>query len=543
MSDAVAALHGVAGFEIRVDAACERARDENYFVAVELEGDALVSVRVLRERGPVCARRVRHVLHEPVEGRAVHVHVGDVHEHAHANPVALVANHGHAAVRGRQHTRFRRLAVRVAVEPEDEQRREHHDRRADRDEHEREREQTHVGREPSRTGSELHTRLYPRRRFGWFGPPSAAFIRSACRCIHDMDARHARYPFLASSRQAVQDAGVDLAAVVSDDAEVVARATERLTNALTEREVGDAARSTRVELLSYPVARVIASLVDENILVRRYAQAEANTAHDRFTEDFATDDDLASVSDSGRVSRDELLREFDIADDVVPTQDGFDVGVATYLLLSSSIRGEDWRLVNRRLADGRVPVTDSELDALLREAVEDRIAEGLPLNVPDAIASELGEQVSEVKTTLSELDLTREIDTVVPELFPPCMTHLLERVQRGDHLPHHSRFAITAFLANIGLSTDEIVQIYEVNPGFGEEMTRYQTDHIQGETSPTEYTAPACATMKSYGDCVNPDALCDHISHPLSYYEAKLDDSDEDDLDDWRDRDTEDAEA
>jgi DNA primase large subunit len=42
--------------------------------------------------------------------------------------------------------------------------------------------------------------------------------------------------------------------------------------------------------------------------------------------------------------------------------------------------------------------------------------------------------------------------------------------------------------------------------------------------------------MKSYGDCHNPDALCDHISHPLSYYEAKLDDEDEEDLDDWRER-------
>ncbi|MEE6210774.1 DNA primase regulatory subunit PriL [Salarchaeum sp. III] len=357
-----------------------------------------------------------------------------------------------------------------------------------------------------------------------------------------MDARHARYPFLASARTAVQEAGVDLADVVQNDDAVVERALERVTTAVTDREIGEAAHSTRVELLSYPVARVIVSLVDENILVRRYAQGEANTAYERFRDDFASDDELASVGGDERVDRRDLLAEFDLREHVTSTEDGFDVGVATYLLLSSSIRGEDWRLVNRRLDDGLVPVTGLELDELLRQAVEDRVADGLPLSVPDAIGSELGAEVSEVKTVLSELDLTRDIDTVVPELFPPCMTNLLERVQRGDHLPHHSRFAITAFLANIGLSTDEIVQIYEVNPGFGEEMTRYQTDHIQGESSPTEYTAPACATMKSYGDCVNPDALCDHISHPLSYYEAKLDDADEDELDDWREQ-TEDADA
>jgi DNA primase large subunit len=42
--------------------------------------------------------------------------------------------------------------------------------------------------------------------------------------------------------------------------------------------------------------------------------------------------------------------------------------------------------------------------------------------------------------------------------------------------------------------------------------------------------------MQSYGDCVNMDDLCETISHPMAYYEAKLDDSDEDDLVDWRER-------
>jgi DNA primase large subunit len=183
-----------------------------------------------------------------------------------------------------------------------------------------------------------------------------------------------------------------------------------------------------------------------------------------------------------------------------------------------------------------VRIEPRELDRLLQQAVEERVASGLPLDVPEPIADGLVDEVKTLESTLEDLDLTRDIDTVVPELFPPCMQHLLDRIQRGDHLPHHSRFAITSFLANIGLSTDEIVDIYEVNPGFGEEMTRYQTDHIRGDTSPTEYTAPSCATMKAYGDCVNPDDLCDNIAHPLSYYEVKLEDADEDELLDWRER-------
>ncbi|QLC33315.1 DNA primase regulatory subunit PriL [Halarchaeum sp. CBA1220] len=354
-----------------------------------------------------------------------------------------------------------------------------------------------------------------------------------------METRHARYPFARDARRAVQEAGVDLVEVVREDDAVVERATQRVQNALTERDVGERAASDRVELLSYPVARVLVSLVDENVCTRYYAQAEANRAEERFRADFAAE------AGRGVVTRTDLLREFDLADAVRPVREGgFEADVATYLRLATSLRGDEWRLVNRPLDAGVVPVSEPELDTLLREAVQERVEDGLPLGVPDAIGDALDDPLAAIRETLADLDLTREIDTVVPDLFPPCMQHLLDAVQRGDHLPHHSRFALTAFLGNIGLSTDEIVELYEVNPGFGEEMTRYQTDHIQGETSPTEYTAPSCATMQAYGDCVNPDALCEHISHPLSYYEAKLDDAEDDDLEDWREeRDTDEENA
>ncbi|MFW5938610.1 MAG: DNA primase regulatory subunit PriL [Halanaeroarchaeum sp.] len=355
-----------------------------------------------------------------------------------------------------------------------------------------------------------------------------------------MDARHARYPFLAGARDAVEEAGVDLADVVATDQDVVERALERVTRSLTDREVGPAARSTRTELLSYPVARVLVSLVDADVARRRYASAEAVTAFERFTTDFEDDAEMRSVGGS-HLSRDVLLREFDLSVAVRKTEDGYRMAVGPYLKYAASLRGEDWRLTARTLSDGTVAVDASELDEILRQAIEERVAADLPLSVPEVIATELEREVETVEETLEELDFTRDIDTVVPELFPPCMQHLLDGIQRGDHLAHHSRFAITSFLTNIGLSTDEIVDLYQVNPGFGREMTEYQTEHIRGETSPTEYTAPSCATMKAYGDCVNPDDLCDAISHPLSYYEVKLDDADEDELTDWRER--EDVEA
>jgi DNA primase large subunit len=352
-----------------------------------------------------------------------------------------------------------------------------------------------------------------------------------------MKALHARYPFLGAARQAVEEAGVDLAELVATDEAVVERGLERVEWAITEGTIGEPHRRTRVELLSYPVARVLVSLVDEHICLRKYARAEAKTAHERFSEELAATEQFQSAR-TERISLDSLLAEFDLAGAVHETgpdaEADYRVDVGAYLEYAAGEWGDEWRLVNRPLADGQVPLDEAELLVVLRHAVRQRVAEGLPFEVPDAIATELEAEVAQIEETLSNLDLTREIDTVVPDLFPPCMKHLLDRVQKGEHLEHHSRFAIAAFLTSIGMTTDEIVELFQVNPGFGEEQTRYQVDHIRGETSPTEYSTPSCATMQSYGDCVNMDDLCETISHPMAYYEKKIDDTDEDELSDWR---------
>ncbi|WP_136717638.1 DNA primase regulatory subunit PriL [Halorientalis salina] len=355
-----------------------------------------------------------------------------------------------------------------------------------------------------------------------------------------MKALHARYPFLSGAREAVESAGVDLATLVATEDEIVERGLERIEWAITEGTVGEQHRRTRVELLSYPVARVLVSLVDQHILLRRYSRAEAKSAHERFSEELSTTTEFQSTR-TERLELDTLLAEFEMRDsvrEVGPDGDGeYRVDVGTYLEHAAGEWGDEWRLVNRPLADGQVPVDEGELLVLLRQAVEARVTDGLPFEVPDAIAEELTEEVERIRELLDDLDLTREIDTVVPDLFPPCMKHLLDKVQKGEHLEHHSRFAIAAFLTSIGMTTDEIVELFEVNPGFGEEQTRYQVDHIRGATSPTEYSTPACATMQSYGDCIGKDDICEDVineSHPLNYYEHRIEQADDEELEDWR---------
>ncbi|MDY7082119.1 MAG: DNA primase large subunit PriL, partial [Halobacteria archaeon] len=200
----------------------------------------------------------------------------------------------------------------------------------------------------------------------------------------------------------------------------------------------------------------------------------------------------------------------------------YEMEMSNYLELASGMSDEEWKLVNRAVNDGWVEVTREDVLELARVAVQQRVEENLPLEISDEILALIEEPVEGVEEKLSNTELTTDIEVVEEGEFPPCMKALLADVREGEHLAHHSRFAITTFLSNIGMDVDEIIETYDVNPGFGEEMTRYQTNHIQGNTGPIEYTTPSCATMVTYGDCQNRDELCETISHPLGYYRKRI---------------------
>ena len=72
------------------------------------------------------------------------------------------------------------------------------------------------------------------------------------------------------------------------------------------------------------------------------------------------------------------------------------------------------------------------------------------------------------------------------------------------------------------MDVNGICQLYARSPDFDLEKTMYQVEHITGRGgSGTEYTAPACAAMRTTGLCIHSDDLCERVNHPLSYYRAK----------------------
>jgi DNA primase large subunit len=341
-----------------------------------------------------------------------------------------------------------------------------------------------------------------------------------------MQGLHARYPFLDASREAVQQADVDLGRLVQEGGPAVERGRERVERALTAGTVEPQGRwGTRAELLSYPIARVIVSLVDIPGAVEKYARAEAGLAHDRFVEDIERGDGLKSDS-TERITLRHLLADFDLSSAVTPvlTEAGeapgrFDVDVAAYLSLSAALPGEEWRLVARPLTDGQVAVSRQELYTLLREAVRKRVMRGLPLSVPESIADALAGEVRALREQLADIDLP-EVDEVSPAHFPPCVTALVQQAQEG-WLSDHSRFSLLSFLASIGMGAPEVVALVGTEDLDEVEDIRYGMERLRDEHG-AQFAPPSCATMQAYGDCVNRDERCETVAHPLSYYADAL---------------------
>jgi len=260
------------------------------------------------------------------------------------------------------------------------------------------------------------------------------------------------------------------------------------------------------ELLSYPYARILVSCVNEPAFTRRYALSEAVAAYSILKKSVEKDPDFAL----------EIGSDFGIA--ATESDEHMRIYFSDYVRYSLSMRDLSWKLINRHMEHGYVTIQREEFARLLQEAIRKRIEGSLPIpEIPDEIRENCIQQIEELKAkyeeqrqNLGDADLG-EVDFA---LFPPCINKALANVREGINLAHSLRFAMVSFLLNVGMTTDDVVNVFNVSPDFSEEKTRYQVEHIANN----QYKTPSCATMQTYGNCIGQNGMCSKIRHPLSYY-------------------------
>jgi len=314
----------------------------------------------------------------------------------------------------------------------------------------------------------------------------------------------AKYPFLKESQEYVSKRAPSFEQFIQSNygRSVLNRAGERVIAAIRQKKEGpeESLQDAENDLFSYGLARVIVSCIGERGVTERHARFEAARVYRFLSEE-----------------RPEL-RTF------VINQVGLDpstnrLRVTEYVELAASLRDDRWRLVNRILDHGWVQLEPGDLEELLREKIRVILQRQLPLPVTKELCTTIAPVLSAITASYQE-QILQQFGEVDESCFPPCINALITAITAGTNIPHQGRFAITAFLNAIGLTVQEIVELYCRAPDFDVEKTMYQVDHITGGRG-TEYTAPSCATMRTYGFCIQRESLCEHVNHPLNFYLIK----------------------
>jgi DNA primase large subunit len=310
-----------------------------------------------------------------------------------------------------------------------------------------------------------------------------------------------RYPFLRQSQQFLAGRGLQVETLASSalGRKYLDMATDRVICAIDGKDVYPWQPKDPVgEVASYLLARMIVSCTKDRRLMEKLCRMEARRIYANLQEE----------------ERDEV-KELVSHELGTSFESGF-LPVTSYITLAAGIRDDKWRLVNRDVEKGRVPVTADETEILTRERIRIVLADGLPMTIPPKLENSLQPWCEKISAVMQERTL-EEFGVIDESAYPPCIQALIASAAAGVNLSHAGRFAMTAFLSNIGMNAGQVAGVFARSPDFNPDMTMYQVDHITSN----EYTTPSCATMLTHGVCVNKDSRCRTIAHPLTYYKAK----------------------
>ena len=325
-----------------------------------------------------------------------------------------------------------------------------------------------------------------------------------------------KYPFLSESKKYVKNNDISVGELFENPLYERARVIgiERLDNAFSNKDVGNRSCASEtdnlMELLSYPIARILAVCIGDTYFKRRYALGEAIHAYKN----------LINEPTSFLL---ELAEEFNLDVKKDEETDKINIHFTDYLH-NAPTRYMEWKMINREMKKGYIKITHKDLARIIQETLRNRINEELDNRQCDEnLMKFFSTDIQRIQNTVMihrkkiEAEPIGKLDT---KKLPPCMKEILAAIQNGENVPHIGRFALVSFFNSLKLNKNEIMNIFSTAPDFEEERTRYQIDHITGDNSATKYRPPGCSKMRTYGICPvdKMDELCKKTRHPFSYY-------------------------
>jgi len=317
----------------------------------------------------------------------------------------------------------------------------------------------------------------------------------------------AKYPILKEVEAYFRERKISLEELSLDDYRpVLERARERIFEAVERAKVSYKRGCPDLEIMSFLVAFLLVRASGSEFLMQKYSLSEARRIEEL----------LQGEKSDGVFSY--VVKALGI--DAVALEDGtFELDFDRYLRLATRLHSDRWKLVNRELSKGSVRIPRRDLVRLVREAVRDLIYERLRKAPAPKVPESVKGIVEELKS-ISPKPVRRP--KAKGGAYPPCVSHALEMLSKGENVPHIGRFLLVSYLYNKGVGIEDIISLFSTSPDFNERITRYQVEHIAGiRGGGKKYLPPSCRILQSKGFCFKTEE-CNGIKNPLQFRGRKV---------------------
>ena len=230
-----------------------------------------------------------------------------------------------------------------------------------------------------------------------------------------------KYPFLNASKDYVKVNNLIISEILNDPLYERARliGIERLDNAFNKRDVGTRSCVTQtdhiMELLSYPISRMIAVCIGDTFFKRRYALGEAVHAYKN----------LVTEPISFLLF---IAKEFNLNVKYFKDSNKISIFFIDYLNYAPT-RYKEWKMINRELKNGQINISKKDLARLIQEALRARINEELDSKqsnraICDAFLSDIRRIQNTVLLHRKKIE-AMPIGRLDSKKLPPCMKDIL----------------------------------------------------------------------------------------------------------------------
>ncbi|MEM2143034.1 MAG: hypothetical protein QXS20_07140 [Candidatus Thorarchaeota archaeon] len=341
-----------------------------------------------------------------------------------------------------------------------------------------------------------------------------------------------KYPFSLEARQVAQSLARDVNVLMTLLADgryeyVVDAAEARVMAVIDKTDIPLVNTGDPHDCLVYTTARLIVEKIGNHYLKELQAEAESKSVNRYLSSepsDFVVS--LARESFSWKVEQIDTTERRMAPHLLRPYE--FRMKFFNYLEVAPDFHDDTWKLVNRPVRLGWVPLTRSELNRLISGKFKKLILQS-SIEVPP-VTERMALAILRIESELSAAQPARQRVTGAQtdlKALPPCISQMYEDVGRGKSLSHEARFTLASFLLKIGMSVEDVTNVFQTSSDFVRGLAEYQVRHIASKSGGEGYTPPSCKKLQSSSLCpvylnVSYDPLCEYVVHPLKFYKTRL---------------------